>query len=198
MRFQDISQDTKTLYRLTDREPVIFFILNRTGKIVIELAHPKAAAHIFALYTGSHTTKQSLNLTQRHIAPDTVSSALIKVALSDTAAFSYDGVITIAADAHRSDASQESRALLLSPDARVQSRPSLEIHAHDVICHHAATTAPLNAEALFFAESRGLSKKNARTLLVQGFFQEGLERMEKLGMTPEYLSILLKDIAITI
>ena len=60
--------------------------------------------------------------------------------------------------------------------------PTLEILANDVLCRHAATTAPLNQEALFFAKSRGLSKAQAATLLINGFFNEALLKMETLGI----------------
>lgn len=182
MHYQDISTDTKTLYRLEANEQTVFFMLNRSGRITIELAGPGAAAHVFALYAGSQDSKQSLDLTQRHLAPDTVSSALVKAALAEHASFDYDGAIVIAPDAHRSDASQESRSLLLSPMARAKARPALEILAHDVACRHAATTSPLGNEALFFAASRGLSASAAKDLLVHGFFRDAIGRMEKFGI----------------
>jgi len=182
MHFQDISTDTKTRYQLNTNEQGVFFILNRSGQITFELAGSGATAHIFALYTGKGDSKQTLNLTQRHLAPDTLSSTLVKSALTEKSTFHYDGAIMITKDAHRSNASQESRTLLLSPEARAHARPALEILAHDVKCHHAATTSPLSEETLFFAESRGLSEEAARKLLVHGFFQEALERMEKLGI----------------
>ncbi len=182
MRSFDISADRKTTYRLAANEHVVFFMQNRTGAITIELTGPGAAAHVFALYTGDGDSKQSLTLTQKHLAPDTTSSALIKTTLAGRASFHYDGAIRIAKQAHRSDASQESRSLLLSTEARAYSRPSLEILAHDIACHHAAATGPLNEEALFFAESRGLSRSAAKKLLVQGFFHEAFGRMEKLGI----------------
>ena len=182
MHFQDISTDLEEVYRLKANERVVFFILNRTGEITIELAGPGAVAHIFAFYSGAHDSKQALTLVQKHLAPDTVSSALVKTTLDGKSSFHYDGTIRIDKLAHRSDASQESRALILSPDARAYARPALEILAHDVRCHHAATTAPLSEEALFFAQSRGLSRQSAHGLLIHGFFQEALEQMEKLGI----------------
>lgn len=181
MQYRDISHDTASHYRLDTNEKAVFFMLNRTGEITVELAGPGAAAHIFALYTEDGAAQRSLRLVQKHLAPDTVSSALVKTALDGTASFAYDGTIEIAKDAHRSDASQESRVLLLSSAARAYSRPALEILAHDVKCHHAATTSPVNDEALYFARSRGLSIDTARQLLVRGFFQEAFERMETLG-----------------
>lgn len=183
MRFLDISTDTKTHYQLNDNEQVVFFMLNRTGTITIELAGSGATAHVFALYSGKGTLKQSLTLTHKHLAPDTISSVLIKSALDDQSSFSYDGAIEIAPDAHRSDASLESRALLLSADARATARPTLEILAHDVICHHAATTSPVNSEALFFARSRGLSLKQSEKLLIAGFFGEAIEKIDRITNT---------------
>jgi Fe-S cluster assembly scaffold protein SufB len=132
MRFLDISMDTETHYRLKDNEKVVLFMLNRSGDITIELVGSGATAHVFALYSGKGTLKQSLTLTQKHLAPDTISSVLVKAALAGSSSFVYDGAILIDTAAHRSDASQESRALLLSADARATARPTLEILAHDV------------------------------------------------------------------
>lgn len=182
MQYRNISNDRASHYRLDTNEKAVFFMLNRTGEITVELAGPGATAHVFALYTEDELMERSLRLVQKHLAPNTVSSALVKTALDGKATFSYDGAIEIAKNAHRSKASQESRALILSPDARAYVRPALEILAHDVACHHAATTSPVNDEALYFARSRGLSMDAARRLLVRGFFQEALERMEALGV----------------
>ncbi len=197
MEYRDISTDTQSRYRLAAQEHVVFFILNRTGSITIELTGPGATAHIFALYTGHRTESPSLTLTQQHLAPETTSSALVKAALAGTSAFTYAGTIRISPDAHRSNATQESRNLLLSNGARAQARPSLEILAHDVICHHAATTAPLDPEQLFFAGSRGLTRKQATQLLVDGFFNDALQKMETL-VGKENLSKLRGNVSLSL
>ncbi|MFA9262348.1 MAG: SufD family Fe-S cluster assembly protein [Undibacterium sp.] len=185
MQYRDISTDTKSVYRLEASEEAVFFLFNRSDDITIELAGPGATAHVFALYSGRENMKQSLTLTQKHLAPDTISSALVKAALDGQASFNYTGAISIMPLAHRSDASQESRALLLSSNARAEARPALEILAHDVKCHHAATTAPINAESLFFARSRGLSAEQAQELFVAGFFSEAIERMKHFGVSTD-------------
>ena len=187
MRNQDISADTNPCYRIATSETVVFFVLNRAGDISLELSHPGARVHVFAFYTGRGPERKSLSLKQGHLAPDTVSSATVKTALDDQASFAYDGTIRISKDAHRSDARQESRALLLSPGARAYARPALEILAHDVKCRHAATAGPPGEESLFFVTSRGISENAARKLLTQGFFQETLEQMEKLGVPEDEL-----------
>lgn len=180
MPYRDISTETTSLYRLAANEKVIFSMENRTGEITIELMGPGAAAYVFASYTGNHAAEQSLRLTQKHLAPDTTSSVLVKAALDGGAKFHYDGLVYIAEGAHRSDASQESRSLLLSPDARASARPALEILNHDVVCRHAATTSPIDHEIIFFMLSRGVSKKRAVETLVKGFFQDIRDRVETL------------------
>lgn len=185
MKFLDISQDTKNNYRLEKNEKVVFFMLNRDGEINFEMAGENAEAHIFAFALGHGTIKQHLHINQKHTAPRTISSLLVKAALRDEAEFSYEGLIHLGEKALLADASQESRALLLSPDAKASTKPALEILADDVACHHKATVSPLSEETLFFAESRGLTRKQATDLLVQGFFNDALQKMESLGVSIE-------------
>ena len=180
MRFIDISQDTKNNYRLEKNEKVVFFLLNRDGKLDFEMAGENAEAHIFAFAIGHGETKQKLEINQKHLAPRTTSSALVKAALKDEAEFSYEGLIHIGKKALLSDASQESRSLLLSPLAKASTKPALEILADDVACSHKATVSPVSKEALFFVESRGLSRKQATELLVSGFMKSSFDEMKEL------------------
>jgi len=182
MLFKDITSDKQSLYRLKTNEKVVFFMLNRSGEITFELAGAGAEAHIFSFFIGHSTDKGSLKIFQKHLAAKTISHTLIKSVLSDEAESAYEGLIFIDKQAMQSDASQESRSILLSPLARASMKPTLEILADDVRCRHAATASPLNQEALFFAESRGLSETQAKNLLIRGFFNEAIEKMERLGV----------------
>lgn len=179
MKYYDITTDKQTTYRLESNEKIVFFLLNRSGAITFELAGRGAEAHIFAFFVGRGDAKGTLAITQKHIAPETTSHALAKSALFDASEYAYEGLIAIGKQADRSDASQESRTLLCSPLAQASSKPSLEILANDVKCRHAATASPLNAEALFFARSRGLSGAQAKRLLILGFFRSSLDEMKK-------------------
>lgn len=181
MHFRDISNDNATLYRLKKNEKAVFFMLNRSGDITFELSGKNAEAHVFAFFAGSDLGKKDLILSQRHLARETTSSACVKSALSGQSEVTCESNIFIAAAASLSNASFENRSLLLSPNAAAYSQPALEILAHDVQCHHAATATPLNPEALFFVTSRGLSPASAQKLLVHGFFQETLKQLEKLS-----------------
>lgn len=187
MKFQDISQDTADRYQLKENEQCVFFMLNRSGTIAFELAGRGAQAYIFAFFVGKKDESHSLHITQSHLARETRSHSLIRSVVSDQAQCAYEGLISLTKNASQSDASQESRALLLSPDALVSMKPILEILANDVACRHAATASPLSREALFFAQSRGLSRAQATTLLINGFFNDALEKIEGLGIDTQDL-----------
>lgn len=194
MRFINISQKKQSTYTLTKNEEAVFFLLNRSGTVTFRLTGEGAKAHIFAFFTqGTGTT--NLTVHQRHLAPHTTSTVLIKAALKKHDAFSSEGLIHIAKNAHQADASYECRSLLLSPNARVFTKPALEIYQNDVRCRHAATASPLNEELLFLAQTRGLSLQQARTLLVHGFFQDALKTMESLRIdTATILPLLHKHL----
>jgi len=182
MQFKNITTDTQTIYHLKENEQCVFFVFNRSGEIAFDLMEVGAEAHIFSFFIGKNADKNSLHIKQNHLAPKTISHTLIKSIASDEAECLYEGTIFIAKDAPGSDASQESRAILLSPDAFVSMKPSLEILANDVKCHHRATTSPLNAEALFFAKTRGLSSSQAKRLLIAGFWNDAIEKILALGI----------------
>lgn len=180
MRLQDISNDTETVYQLTENEQVVFFMWNRSGDITFELTGKGAEAHVFAFFIGKGKEQCHLNISQKHLAPKTISRVLVKSILNDESQFSYRGTLHIGKEATLSDASQENRNLLLSPKAKAFSEPALEILTSDVRCHHAATTSPLNTEQLFFSEARGLSQAEAQTLILHGFLQSSLDAMSTL------------------
>lgn len=190
MRLQDITNDTQTVYRLTENEQAVFFLWNRSGDITFELSAINAQAHVFAFFVGKGQEECHLNISQKHLAPHTTSRVLVKSILDDESQFSYRGTLHIGKDATLSDASQENRNLLLSPRAKAFSEPALEILTSDVKCHHAATTSPLNVEQLFAIKTRGLSPKQAEQLLINGFLQSSLDSMSALISSQEQEKVL--------
>lgn len=186
MKFKDISQDKKNLYTLKKNEQCVFYMLNRNGEITFELAGENAEAHIFAFFIGKKNNQGSLNITQKHTAPRTTSRAIVKSVLFDESEYNFSGLIAVSKQAKQSDASQESRALLLSLLASVSAKPALEILTDDVKCKHSATASSLNPETLFFANSRGLSETQATKLLIKGFFNDSIEKMYTLGVSGDF------------
>jgi Fe-S cluster assembly protein SufD len=176
MQFKDITHNTQTLYRLQEQEEVLFFMLNRNGEITFELVGTGARAHILSL-TLENTGEHSLSITQRHTGQATFSRLIGKTVASGNAACTSYGLVIIEKGATDSDASQEYRNLLLSDKASALSRPALEIKTDAVKAHHAATTSTLQEEALFFAESRGLERDEARKLLLMGFVSSLLDEI---------------------
>jgi len=102
---------------------------------------------------------------------------LYKGALQDRARIVWRGMIRVDPDAQKTDGYQRNDNLMLSDEARVDSIPGLEIMADDVKCSHGATTGRVDDEMIFYAASRGFTRKEATRLIVAGFFQQVFDRI---------------------
>jgi Fe-S cluster assembly protein SufD len=94
----------------------------------------------------------------------------------------FQGRITVAPKAQKTDAKMAAHALLLSEDAEADSKPELEIYADDVQCGHGATTGALDDDLLFYLKARGIPAKEAEALLIQAFIGEAVEGIEHAGL----------------
>lgn len=178
MQFRNISKDSETTYRLGENEQVVFLMENRDGEVTFELAGPGAEVHIFALYTGTGDEHFAPRIIQRHLAPDTVSSSTVRARLDGSSSLRFRGLVEIDRGATRSDARQDIRAILLSPEASASAVPELEIDMDDVTCSHAASIAPPDAEQLAYLATRGISPDQAIAIIAEGFFKDTLEKIE--------------------
>ncbi|MFH0880176.1 MAG: Fe-S cluster assembly protein SufD [Lentisphaerota bacterium] len=109
---------------------------------------------------------------QIHSAPNTFSNLLYKGAVKDEAYSIYQGLIIAREGASKVDAYQKNNNLVLNDGARADSLPGLEIDTDDLKCSHGSTIGNLDDEEVFYLQSRGLDKKEARKILIQGFFEE--------------------------
>ncbi len=157
---------------------------------VVTLRGRGARAILRSLIVGSGDDQGDLNLRVVHDAPHTASDVRSWSVLDGKAHAVIRGCIRIAACAGGADGSQRCDTMLLSPHAEVDSIPTLEIHAHDVRCSHGATSGRLNAEHLFYLQSRGLSPAAARRLLVTAFVRNALT-----AFTEEKQRLLLERVA---
>jgi Fe-S cluster assembly protein SufD len=115
---------------------------------------------------------------QDHIGAHTTSDLLYKSALKDRAVGAYYGLTRVGPEARGTAANQEDRNLLLSPKAKADADPVLEIMTSDVIrCGHGASAGPVDEEQLFYLECRGLPRSEAEKLLVQGFLHQVMDRI---------------------
>lgn len=118
-----------------------------------------------------------LDTQQNHNAPITSTDLLFKGAAKDVARTVWQGMIKSLPNMQKIDGYQACRNLLLSHDARMDSIPGLEIEADDVACSHAATFGTLEEELLFYLMSRGITRPQAQLMLIDGFFDELLQRV---------------------
>ena len=111
----------------------------------------------------------------RHDAPHGTSRQTVKNVLAGRSRGVFQGRIEVARAAQKTDGYQMNQALLLSPDAEIDTKPELEIFADDVKCSHGATVGELDAEQLFYLRSRGIPEAEARAILVRAFLAEALD-----------------------
>jgi Fe-S cluster assembly protein SufD len=142
--------------------------------LTVALDTQLADTHSLIHFTQPHCTAQQLN----------------KCIVGDRARGVFNGKIYVPKAAQQTNAAQLSRNLLLSPKARVDTKPQLEIIADDVKCAHGATVSQLDDEEIFYLQSRGLDRESASDLLVKGFAAEVLENIP----VPELRSQLLKAV----
>jgi Fe-S cluster assembly protein SufD len=141
-----------------------------------------STARISGLIIGQGKQHFDFQSLQDHFAPNCMSDLLVKGALRDEAVSVYSGLIKIRKDAQHSDAYQANRSLILSPKAKADSIPKLEIEANDVRCTHGATMGQVDPDQLFYLQSRGFSLDEAQNTLVHGFFQPVIDRIALEGV----------------
>jgi len=153
---------------------------SKKGKVWItnDLAGAGAASRVTGAYFADGEQHIDYDTFQRHSAPNATSDFAFKGALRDKATAVWRGMIRVEKDAQKTDGYQESRALMLSPDAHAVPIPGLEILANDVRCTHGATVSRVDRDELFYAMARGLSRPEAERLIIRGFFQNILDRID--------------------
>lgn len=142
--------------------------------VVMKLHGMHAQAHLHAAYDCRGSAKTYLNTEQLHDAPNTQSSVLMRALVNDHASSVYHGMITIQEQAAESNAQQEHKALLLSPNACARALPQLEVLTHEVQCGHGSAVGVLDSEQLWYLESRGISFSRAHDLLKQNFITQAI------------------------
>lgn len=125
-----------------------------------------------------------------HNAANTTSNQLFKGLLADHSRGIFTGRIMIHRDAQNVNANQLNKNLLLSKNARIDTRPQLEVYADDVKCAHGATIGQLNPDELFYLESRGISKSDAYEMLMHAFSEDALMKVSNQGIKTMLRNIL--------
>ncbi len=166
------------------------FLFNFGGSNIAEtannsrliLADRGASANIYGLYLIDKHQKINNEIYIEHKSENTFSKQLFKGILDDSAQGKFYGHIKVDVDAQQVEAKQTNRNLLISPKARFETKPFLEIYADDVKCSHGATIGQLDEEALFYMRQRGLSLDAARQLLMMSFAGEITSQINDLSL----------------
>ena len=156
----------------------------------LTIEEPGASVKVYGLTVATEDREFDQRTLQIHNAGNSFSDLLFKNALLDTSRTIFSGLIKVAENAQKTDAYQSNRNLLLSPKAEACSMPGLEIAANDVKCSHGATTGQLDTSELFYMKARGIPEKAALELLVFGFFEEILEKIDNDELKPSLREML--------
>ena len=151
------------------------------GKVRMEtrLSGPGSSARVTGAYAGNGSQHLDFDTTQEHAAPNTTSDLAFRGVLEESATAVWRGMIRVDPGAQQTDAFQESRNLLLSKSAHADAIPGLEIEANDVRCTHAAAVAQIDAEQLHYLRSHGLADEQAKRLIIEGFLEALVERLDE-------------------
>ncbi|MBN2425384.1 MAG: Fe-S cluster assembly protein SufD [Calditrichaceae bacterium] len=129
------------------------------------------------LYLGHGSQLIDNNTHIDHAKPHCHSREIYRGILADKSRGVFSGKIMVHPDAQKTDAKQSNNCLLLSEEAKINSKPQLEIYADDVKCTHGATVGQLDEEALFYLRSRGIARNTARNILIYAFAEEIIENI---------------------
>ena len=147
-------------------------------KLDVKLVGEGAEANIYGAYVCGADERVKIAVDMHHQVPHCNSRQLFKGIAGGSSKVDFYGKIIVAQDAQRTEAYQENHNILLSDDARVDTKPQLEIYADDVKCSHGATIGRLNEEEQFYMRSRGITLEEAKVLQMISFLAPVLENIQ--------------------
>ena len=142
------------------------------NKYTVNLDGKGAETEVYGLYLIDKTQHVENYLKVNHNVPHCKSMEKFKGVLDEEASAVFNGHVYVAKNAQKTDAQQNNSNIILTPKAKINSQPFLEIYADDVKCSHGTSTGQLDQEAMFYMRQRGISKANARILLMYAFAAE--------------------------
>jgi len=142
-----------------------------------ELSGDGSESQIVGTFFGIDDQHFDLNARVWHQAEHTTADLVTRGVLDDVARSVYEGVQDVGEDAWNTSSYQRENTLMLSDDAEADASPKLIIHNHDTEASHSATVGQVDAEDLFYLESRSIDSRTARNMLVEGFFVPVLEEI---------------------
>jgi len=145
--------------------------------IEVNLNEEHAKSSIFSALSLGSEEHQEIKSIMNHNFKNCQSYQKIKNVLNDQSRGVYQGKIFVKQEAQKTDAYQLSKALLLNDNAEFDAKPELEIYADDVKCSHGSTSGSIDLDSIHYLKSRGIPKKEAYQILINGFLSEILEKL---------------------
>lgn len=156
------------------------------------LAGENSETHSYGLFLADKTQHTDNYVFVDHAAPHCNSTQLFKGVLDDQATGAFNGRILVRPGAQGTNAYQANNNILMTPDAKMSTKPQLEIFADDVKCSHGATVGQLDEEALFYMRSRGIDEREARLMLMFGFAHEVIKNIHIEALRERIDSLVLQ------
>ena len=160
--------------------------------VKVHLDGPGAEAELSGMAILSGTQRVDTQTLVLHHVPHCTSRQTFKFLVSDTARGSFNGLIKVEPGAHHTEAYQTNRNMLASQGARMETQPQLEIYCDDVKCSHGAATGQLDEQALFYMRSRGIGLEEARSMLMNAFMADVIEKIQLEPLREELKRIVAK------
>ncbi len=135
-------------------------------------------AHFYGLYTEKQNEHVDNHTFINHAKPNCFTNEVYKGILTDNSKAVFSGKILVEKDSQKTNAYQSNKTILLSDNARIDTKPQLEIYADDVRCTHGATVGQLDKDSLFYIISRGIPKEIAQSMLIRAFLAEVIDAIK--------------------
>lgn len=161
---------------------VLFDVITLHGGLVrnnikVVLEEPKCESFTGSLCLADKNQHVDNYVFIDHAMPECTSRQVFRGVYDDNASGAFHGKILVRKDAQHSNAFQTNNNILLTDEAKVNSKPQLEIYADDVKCSHGVTIGQLDENALFYMRSRGIELKEAKLLLMHAFSHEIVKQL---------------------
>ncbi len=147
------------------------------NEINCNLSGEYSSAFINGIFSLKNNQQHEIRSTVNHLVENTKSFQLIKSVLGKNSKAAYQGRIHVDSKAQKTDGYQLSKAILLDETSEFNAKPELEIYADDVKCSHGSASGSLNEDSIFYLMSRGLSFKQSKELLINGFMLDVVEKI---------------------
>lgn len=162
------------------------------NNLTIEVDASNCETNLSGLYLGKNNDHIDNHTIVDHKKPHCNSNEVYRGVLDDASTGVFNGKVFVRRDAQKTNAFQKNNNILLSDEAVVNSKPELEIYADDVKCSHGSTTGQIDEEAVFYLQSRGVSRKSAINLMINAFAKDALEKIT-IDALHEYIDVKIEE-----